>query len=300
MGIRAVESLAKETGDHVSDHLFATLRNQFAKGTSRAKAVKITKSLFNKRQAVGRIYDYIDDATRAALYEFVEAEDVLEEEIEQLGKIAQTYQAETGKALTKTQLNDLIGDSNLGTKSVEEIVAGLREKKKCTLLKERKLFIDYQNPAGNVVRIPKQSQASIKQSIATKICSDDEGIKLEADIGNYIQNELGIDLTDFANKITNRTKQPMGDIDCATKNVLIEVKNSMGSVDIEQFRKYTDITDEKYFNIQDKKVILYVDQELKDILSKDIYKIYEIEDMGVEIVYKDSKDRFSGLKGVVK
>ncbi len=126
MGIRAVESLAKETGDHVSDHLFATLRNQFAKGTSRAKAVKITKSLFNKRQAVGRIYDYIDDATRAALYEFVEAEDVLEEEIEQLGKIAQTYQAETGKALTKTQLDDLIGDSNLGTKSVEEVVKGLQ------------------------------------------------------------------------------------------------------------------------------------------------------------------------------
>ena len=88
---RAVESLSKETGDFVSDHLFATLRHQFEKGTSRAKAVKFAKKLFNKRQAVGRMYDYLDDVARADLYEFVEAEDVLEEEVEQLGKIAQAY-----------------------------------------------------------------------------------------------------------------------------------------------------------------------------------------------------------------
>ena len=66
------------------------------------------------------MYNYLDDAARAALYEFVEAEDVLEEEVEQLGKIAQTYQAKTKKALTKTQLDDLLGDSSLSTKSVEE------------------------------------------------------------------------------------------------------------------------------------------------------------------------------------
>ena len=122
---RAVESLAKETGDYVSDHLFATLRHQFEKGTSRTKAVKFAKNLFHKREAVGRMYDYLDDAARAALYELAEAEDVLQEEIEQLGKIAQTYQAEAGKALTKPQLDDLLGDSTLGEKSVEEVVAGL-------------------------------------------------------------------------------------------------------------------------------------------------------------------------------
>ena len=123
---RSVESLSKETGDFVSDHLFATLRHQFEKGTSRAKAVKLAKKLFHKRQAVGRMYNYLDDAARAALYEFVEAEDVLEEEVEQLGKIAQAYQAQTEKALTKTQLDDLLGDSRLGTKNVEEVVAGLQ------------------------------------------------------------------------------------------------------------------------------------------------------------------------------
>ena len=130
---RAVESLAKETGDYVSDHLFATLRHQFEKGTSRTKAVKFAKNLFHKREAVGRMYDYLDDAARAALYELVEAEDVLQEEIEQLGKIAQTYQAEAGKALTKTQLDDLLGDSTLGEKSVEEVVAGLRAADKVTI-----------------------------------------------------------------------------------------------------------------------------------------------------------------------
>ena len=41
---RAVEFLSKETGDFVSDHLFATLCHQFEKGTSRAKAVKFAKN----------------------------------------------------------------------------------------------------------------------------------------------------------------------------------------------------------------------------------------------------------------
>ena len=47
------------------------------------------------------MYDYLDDVARAALYEFVEAEDVLEEEVEQLGKIAQAYQAKMKQSLTE-------------------------------------------------------------------------------------------------------------------------------------------------------------------------------------------------------
>lgn len=94
---------------------------------------------------------------------------------------------QSGQTLKKTQLDELLGNSSLGTKSVEEIVAGLVEKKKCILIKERQHSIDYRNPAGTVVRIPKQSKADIKKAIAAKREKDDLGDRLEGEVCSCVK-----------------------------------------------------------------------------------------------------------------
>ena len=49
---------------------------------------------------------------------------------------------------------------------------------------------------------------------------------MEAKGANYIKNDMGIELSDFGNKVKDSNGQVIGEIDCATKDVLIEVNNS--------------------------------------------------------------------------
>lgn len=63
--------------------------------------------------------------------------------------------------------------------------------------------------------------------------------------------------------------QTIGDIDCGMENVLIEVKKSVSYVHEDQFYKYINYNSEKYINILNKKVILYIDKKW----MKSVYQI---------------------------
>lgn len=117
-----------------------------------------------------------------------------------------------------------------------------------------KIFIDYLNRAGNKIRIPKQPEKTIDQAVAAKLNSIDAGEQVEAKVADFIKNSKGNELTDFRNKVRDSTGRTIAGIDCATKDVLIEVKKSVSSVnDIDQLKKYIDYNNINYINISDKK-----------------------------------------------
>lgn len=116
-----------------------------------------------------------------------------------------------------------------------------------------KIFIDYLNRAGNKIRIPKQPEKTIDQAVAAKLNSIDAGEQVEAKVADFIKNSKGNELTDFRNKVRDSTGRTIAGIDCATKDVLIEVKKSVSSVnDIDQLKKYIDYNNINYINISDK------------------------------------------------
>lgn len=102
-----------------------------------------------------------------------------------------------------------------------------------------KIFIDYLNRAGNKIRIPKQPEKTIDQAVAAKLNSIDAGEQVEAKVADFIRNSLGKELTNFRNKVRDSTGKTIADIDCATKDVLIEIKKSVSSInDFEQFLNF--------------------------------------------------------------
>ena len=165
---------------------------------------------------------------------------------------------------------------------------------KNNIVKETKKYIDYQNNAGQTIRIPKQSSQAIDNKIASKRSGTDDGAIVEAKVADFIKDEMGLELTDFSNKVKYSSKaEEVGDIDCATERVLIEVKNSITSVDPEQIKKYIDSSHEKYINVLDKKVVVYVDKPMKNLNSINADKLVQLKEMGVKIV-----NGLEELKGV--
>ena len=164
-----------------------------------------------------------------------------------------------------------------------------------TIIKETDTYIDYLNQAGQKIRIPKQNSKAIGNSINSKLQSTNVGEQVEGKVANFIKNDMGIELTDFGNKVKDATGQVIGEIDCATENVLIEVKASIGSVSEEQFIKYTDFNNNKYINVLQKDVVLYIDESMENLSTLNKEKVKTIEAMGVKIV-----NGLDELKGVFK
>ena len=165
---------------------------------------------------------------------------------------------------------------------------------KNNIVKETKKYIDYQNNAGQTIRIPKQSSQAIDNKIASKRSGTDDGDIVEAKVADFIKNEMGLELTDFSNKVKYSSKaEEVGDIDCATDKVLIEIKSSISSVKIGQIEKYIDSSYEKYMNVLDKKVVVYVDKPMVNLNSIDANKLIRLKEMGVKIV-----NGLEELKGV--
>jgi len=50
-----------------------------------------------------------------------------------------------------------------------------------------------------------------------------------------------------------------GDFDVVTENEIIEVKSKVNSVKVNQMKKYADIENDDFMNLNTKKVILYID-----------------------------------------
>ena len=136
------------------------------------------------------------------------------------------------------------------------------------------------------IRIPKQSGKDIDNLILSKLNDEKAkiGDQIEAKVAYFIKNDMGKELTDFGNKVKDSNKQPVGDIDCGMEDVLIEVKKSVSPIKEKQFYKYINYDEEEYINILNKKVILYIDEAMKNFSMQDKKKLESIEKMGVTIV----------------
>jgi len=103
-----------------------------------------------------------------------------------------------------------------------------------------------------------------------------------------LEKQMG-KIDNFGNKISRN----LGELDITTKKYLIECKKALSGKTIsnknrkteflEQFRRYTDKTHKNYINIENKKVILIID-ELTDGLKHTNPVFKELEDMGVTIL----------------
>lgn len=122
--------------------------------------------------------------------------------------------------------------------------------------------------------------------------SPNTGTKTEAIVRDYISKNTKAQITDFGNKVKTSSGETIGDIDCATINELIEVKKSISSVKVDQFDKYVNSADSKYFNVDNKKVILYIDEPID---MSDINTMSKIKEKGVTIV-----NGLDELKGVIQ
>ena len=141
----------------------------------------------------------------------------------------------------------------------------------------------------------KQSRKDIDNSIVKKLTSTNDGDRTEAKVANFIKNDMGKELTDFGNTVRDSTKQPIGDIDCGMKDVLIEVKKSVNNVKKKQIYKYINYDDKKFINVSNKKVVLYIDEPMENISAANQEKLQSIEEMGVTIV-----NGLEELKGVLE
>ncbi len=167
--------------------------------------------------------------------------------------------------------------------------------KPAAILKETDNFIDYVNKAGEKIRINKQPNKSILNSIAEKLNSSNAGTRLEASVADFINKSTDATITDFGNKIRNAADGVIGDIDCATANELIEVKKSIASVKIEQFNKYVNIEDARFFNVDNKTVILYIDEPIDLSNINNVNKLNSLKEKGVIVV-----NGLDELKGVIQ
>ena len=84
-------------------------------------------------------------------------------------------------------------------------------------------------------------------------------------------------------------------MNCATEHSLIEVKKSISSVKEIQFEKYINLSYEKYMNIKNKQVILYIDEPIDYNSIKAVEKIDVIKSKGVIVI-----NNLEELKGVLK
>ena len=152
------------------------------------------------------------------------------------------------------------------------------------VIKEADNYTDYLNRAGTKIRIPKQSSASINNSIASRLTSSDTGIALEPKVADYINNNTDATIVDYANKVKLVSGETVGDIDIATNYQLIEVKNSISLVKIDQLEKYTESLNSKFFNVDEKEVILYIEAPIDLTNPYNVTTLEEIEQKGIRIV----------------
>ena len=187
--------------------------------------------------------------------------------------------------------NNIIEDSRIGK---EERGTDINDKS-VSVLKETDNFIDYVNQAGETIRINKQRSKTILDSISRNLNSSNVGTKTEATVADFINKNTNARITDFGNKIKNASGNTIGDIDCATVNELIEVKKSISSVKVDQLDKYVNVKNANYFNVDNKTVILYIDEAIDFSNVNNINKLNKIKDKGITVV-----NGLEELKGVIQ
>ena len=172
---------------------------------------------------------------------------------------------------------------NPSNRTVPEGSAKVPEDMYITMNDEAPNFTEYNNFAGNTVKVPKQSAGSIPGAIDSAVSSADVGKSTEGKVAKYIKDQ-GIEIIDFGNKVKGPGGNLIGDIDVSTSEQLIEVKHSISSVKVEQMDKYINPYCDKFFNFGNKEVVLYVDEAIDMSNAYNVSKIEELRENGVIVV----------------
>lgn len=85
-------------------------------------------------------------------------------------------------------------------------------------------------------------------------------------------DKFGQTVVDYTN---GKKGNNLGDIDIETSKCLIEVKKSISDLKRGQIKKYTDVFDEQFFNFENKKVIVYIDEENINYNSERVKEIFQ-------------------------
>ena len=155
------------------------------------------------------------------------------------------------------------------------------------IIKDANNYTDYLNAAGTEIRVTKQKANTILDSINAKLNSSDVGTKIEAKVADFINKNTNETVVQFGCKAIYKNNKGAfvnaGDIDVATNNYFIEAKKSFKKIDEEQLKKYTDVFNKYFFNFENKKVIVYVDEPI-DMNEYNKATIEKYNGMGVTIV----------------
>ena len=164
-----------------------------------------------------------------------------------------------------------------GIKSTEEIIKKYRNLQYYRDITDSNRIVNFY---GTEVSMPYQSGKDILKSIDSKLNNPkNSGDLLEAEVANYIINnnldtidKFGLTVVDYTN---GKKGNNLGDIDIETSKCLIEVKKSISDLKRGQIKKYTDVFDEQFFNFENKKVIVYIDEENINYNSERVKEIFQ-------------------------
>lgn len=151
------------------------------------------------------------------------------------------------------------------------------------IIKDADNYTEYLNAAGTKIRVSKQKSNTILDSINAKLNSSTDGTRIEAKVADFINKNTNETVVQFGCSVKLPNNNTVGDIDVATNNYFIEVKKSFNQIKEKQLKKYTNIFEEKFFNFENKKVIVYVDEPI-DLSEYVQAAIDTYTDMGVTIV----------------
>lgn len=139
----------------------------------------------------------------------------------------------------------------------------------------------YQNLAGSEVVWfdPRLKQQNYRYQ--TAINSADRVQKLVCQIADLIKKKKNVQL---GQKIQFTSRKETIYLDVVTEDEIIAVFSSLRAItDIEWFDRFTDSTDERYLNAEQKQVILYF-AKFSEVCSNDQAKLKELQTKGFQIV----------------
>ncbi|WP_017813076.1 contractile injection system protein, VgrG/Pvc8 family [Paenibacillus shenyangensis] len=152
---------------------------------------------------------------------------------------------------------------------------------------------NYTNPAGNELTWFDQHPKNISRDIETFLNSPNIGKATEGKVAKFVSEQK--EVTGFGQKVQRADKMPAGDFDVLTKDEIIEVKASAGALKVDQIEKYTKTNHKDFFNPENKRVIVYIEEPLVNLAPEQSQKLNKIKNMGAIVV-----NSLEELKGVLK
>ena len=151
-------------------------------------------------------------------------------------------------------------------KEVEKAIGGASNAKESSIkfIKENNTTKFYINKNGNELRVPKLFRKNLPGQIESKLKSKYIGDVVEGEFAKWMTENTSEVPKEFAAKVKNPNGETIGEIDYMTDKRFYEVKNKSGDVDFEQLENYVVYTNEKYLNIGDKEVVLFIKEKIKD------------------------------------